>query len=142
MSRVEEVRKGTEVRRKVYDRLKRRYGMVDRGAAAMSTFLENKIQSGSTKIRWYVGKCVTRRQNNLFQNNQSQLYKELSGAAGQGNSSTPNSVEAREFQASYRLLKRNITGRQDGLAEKELAEVKQQEGVMVQLDDVKAGIKR
>ena len=39
MSRVEEVRKGMEVRQKVYDGLER-YGMVDIGVVAVSTFLK------------------------------------------------------------------------------------------------------
>ena len=45
MNRVEEIRKGAEVGQKVHDQLERRYGMVDRGAVAVTTFLENKIQA-------------------------------------------------------------------------------------------------
>ena len=71
--------------------------MVDRGAVAVSALLKNKIQAATTKIRWFVGKCVKRRQNNLFKNNQRQLYKELDGAADPSNSSTPNAAESREL---------------------------------------------
>ena len=74
-----------------------KYGMVDRGALAVSRFLKDKIRAASTKIKWFVGKCLKRRQNNMFKNNQKQLYKELSGDHNPGNSSTPNAAESREL---------------------------------------------
>ena len=43
----------------------------------MSTFLKGKIDAGITKIRFFVERKVVRQQNNLFQNNQRQVYKEL-----------------------------------------------------------------
>ena len=141
---MEEIRKGTEVGWKVRDRLERKYGMVDRGAVAVSTFLKNKIQSGSTKIRWFVGKCVTRRQNNLFKNNQRQLYKELSGSAGDGNSSIPNAVEAKEFWSKVWAADEEHNREASWIAyvDRELEGVQQQEEVVVQLKDVKAGIRK
>ena len=39
LGRVEEIRKGTDVGRKVRDRLDRKYDMVERGALGVSTFL-------------------------------------------------------------------------------------------------------
>ena len=70
--------------------------MIERGAASVSTFLKGKIESGSTKIRWFVERNVARRQNNLFQNNQKQLYKELGGANGYANE-VPDAAESRKF---------------------------------------------
>ena len=64
---------------------------------AVSAFLKNKVQMASTKIRWYVGKCTARRQNNLFRNNQSQLYKELGGTANSDSNQNPNAAEAKRF---------------------------------------------
>jgi hypothetical protein len=55
----------------------------------VSTFLKGKIESGSTKIRWFVERKVARRQNNLFQNNQKQLYKELGGGANGNTNEVP-----------------------------------------------------
>ena len=55
----------------VRDRLERRYGFVERGALTVSTLLKSKIESASTKIKWFVEKCVSIRHNNLFKNNQS-----------------------------------------------------------------------
>ena len=71
--------------------------MMDRGALAVGSFLKNKIHAGSTKIRWYVEKRVARRQNNLFQNNQSQLYKELGGNANGRTNEAPDATESREY---------------------------------------------
>ena len=77
--------------------LDRRYGLIEKGALAVSTLLKEKIRSGSMKIQKFVGKAVAYRQNNLFRNNQSQLYKELGGIAKTGGEATPNADEAREL---------------------------------------------
>ena len=146
LSRVEGIRKGEEVGRKVRDRLDRKYGMVERGALAVSTLLKNKIQSASTKIKWHVGKCVARRQNNLFKNNQSQLYKELGG----GECRTPNSkevlkgAEARKFWSGIWNVDKQHDRNASWIVEvaSKLAETKQQEEVVVQLVDVKEGIRK
>ena len=144
LGRVEEIRKGTEVGQKVRDQLERRYGMIDRGAVAVSTFLKNKIQAATTKIRWFVGKCVQRRQNNLFKNNQRQLYKELSGAADPGNSSTLNATESRELWSGLWSVDKKHRGDAPWMkdVDGDLARVEQQQEVTVQLDDVKAGIRK
>ena len=97
LGRIEEIRKGTEVKRKIMDYLVRRYDLVRKGTTTVSTCLKNKIQSASTKIRTFVGKCVALRQNNLFKNNQSQLYKELGGSATGGANQVPSATEAKEF---------------------------------------------
>ena len=146
LSRVEGIRKGEEVGRKIRDRLDRKYGMVERGALAVSTLLKNKIQSASTKIKWHVGKCVARRQNNLFKNNQSQLYKELGG----GECGTPNSkevlkgAEARKFWSGIWNVDKQHDRKASWIVEvsSKLAETKQQDEVVLQLVDVKEGIRK
>ena len=61
------------------DRLNRKYQVLKKGSVAEATLLKQNILSGSSKIWWYVDSCTKVRQNNLFNNNQSQLYKELEG---------------------------------------------------------------
>ena len=82
---------------KVTNRLNRRYDLVERGCLAVSTFLKGKIQSGSAKIKAYLKGLKRTRQNNLFKNNQSQLYKELGGTSNKGSNQAPDAGEAREF---------------------------------------------
>ena len=53
LSQVEEIRKGSAVGEKVRKELERKYQLTERGAVCVSTFLKNKIQAGSTKIRWF-----------------------------------------------------------------------------------------
>ena len=64
---------------------------------SVSTFLKNKIQAGSTKIRWFIEKKTMQRQNSLYNNNQRQLYKELGGDLKNENSETPDKVASKEF---------------------------------------------
>jgi hypothetical protein len=98
LNQTEGIRKGKKVREKIWKELDRRYGLTERGAVSVSTFLKNKIKAGSTKIRWFEEKNGARRQNYLFRNNQRQLYKELSGDTPQGNTSEiPDAAESREF---------------------------------------------
>ena len=63
----------------------------------MSTFLKTKIQAVNTKIRWFVEKKVARRQNNLFKNNPSYLYKELGGDTQGTTNESPVTAESLEF---------------------------------------------
>ena len=145
LSRVEGIRKGTEVGRKVRDRLDRKYGMVERGALAVSTLLKNKIQSASTKIKWHVGKCVARRQNNLFKNNQTQLYKELGGGSGDPNSNeSQNAAEAREFWSRIWNVDKEHDRNASWIVEVslKLEGTRQQDEVVLQLVDVKEGIRK
>ena len=146
LSRVEGIRKGEEVGRKVRDRLDRKYGMVERGALAVSTGLKSKIQSASTKIKWHVGKCVALRQNNLFKNNQAQLYKELGG----GECRTPNSkeslkaAEARKFWSGIWSVDKQHDRKASWIVEvaSKLEGTRQQDEVVLQLVDVKDGIRK
>ena len=79
------------------DQLNRRY-VVEKGTIiVVSSMLKRKIQSGSTNIRWFVDNCMKVRQNTLFKNNQSQLYKELGGKANSGLTQVPNAREVTRF---------------------------------------------
>ena len=96
LSKVEEIRKGTNVGMKVRKVLDRKYNLTERGRASVSTFIKGKIDAGNKKIQWFVQRKVARRQNNLFQNNQRQLYKELGGAAGNTNE-VPDAADSKKF---------------------------------------------
>ena len=144
LARVEEIRKGSKVRDKVRSELEKRYQMTERGALAVSGFLKNKIHAGSVKIRWYVEKRVARRQNNLFQNNQSQLYKELGGDAKGRTNEIPDAAELREFWG--KIWSAEIEHDRDASWLKDtremFADVAAQEDVMIEMDDVRKGIRR
>ena len=96
LSQVEEIRKGSNVGIKVRKVLDRKYNLTERGAASVSTFIKGKIEAGNKKIQWFVQRKVARRQNNLFQNNQRQLYKELGGASGNTNE-VPDAADSKKF---------------------------------------------
>jgi len=144
LGRVEEIRKGTAVGKVVKDRLERKYGLTENGALAVSTLLKNKIQSGSAKIRWFVEKSVARRQNNLFKGNQSWLYKELGGTAANTADQSPKAAEAKEFWQRIWSVETQHDQSASWLGDVRTGfdGVRQQEKVVVQLEDVKVGIRR
>ena len=124
--------------------MEQRYQLFDRGAVAVSSFLKNKIHAGSTKIRWHVEKRVARRQNNLFQNNQSQLYQELGGNANGRSNEAPDATESREFWKNIWAVEtehdRDASWLED-MREK-FAGVQLQEDVVIGIEDVSKGIRR
>ena len=124
--------------------LDRRYGLIEKGALSVGTMLKGKIKADTVKVQNFVGKGVAYRQNNIFRNNQSQLYKELGGTARTGGDTTPNAEEAREFwgriwsvdkqhdkEASWLGSVRQKLGGNDQMAD-----------IVVTLDDVSAGIRK
>ena len=96
LGRVEEIRKGNKVKETVFKQLNRKYDLVEKGCLSVSTLLKNKIQAGSVKIKYFTEKTLQHRQNTMFVNNQSQVYKELSGKTRKENAS-PDAEEAKKF---------------------------------------------
>ena len=96
LGRVLEIRKGVQLKERVVKELERRYQLSERGRTTVVSFLKNKIQAASTKIKNFVKNNITSRQNKLFQTNQSRLYKEFAGQTSRQNEA-PNSEEARVF---------------------------------------------
>ena len=143
LARIEEIRKATRVSKKVTNRLNRRYDLVERGCLAVSTFLKGKIQSGSAKIKAYLKGLKRTRQNNLFKNNQSQLYKELGGIP-RGSNQAPHAGEAREFWERIWSVEKSHNEDASWLDEvkSKFEGVGQQEKVVLQVADVKAGIRK
>jgi len=144
LSQVEEIRKGGKVGDKARRALERRYQLTERGTLGVSTFLKTKIQAGSTKIRWFVEKKVARRQNNLFKNNQSQLYKELGGNTQGRTNEKPDTAESLEFWKKIWSVKTEHDKDASWLEEmrQKTEHVRAQENVVIGIDDVKAGIRR
>ena len=85
-------------------------------------------------------KCVSIRQNNLFKNNQSQLYKELGGATNNSANHTPNATEAREFWGKIWSVDKRHDRSASWLGEvrERFDDVGQQEKVVVTLEDVES----
>ena len=96
LGRVEELRKGTELKADVRDRLNKKYELVEKGCLSVATMLKNKIQAGSVKIKYFTEKTLQHRHNTLFKTNQSQVYKELGGKTNRDNAS-PDAEGSRRF---------------------------------------------
>ena len=124
--------------------MERKYQLTERGVASVSTFLKGKIHAGSTKIRWFVERKVARRQNNLFQNNQIQLYKELGGGANGKTNETPDAAESREFWEKIWAVETEHVRDAAWLEEmrKKMENVVRQDDVVISGDDVLAAIRR
>ena len=96
LGRVEELRKTGKLNDEAIEKLDKKYNLLEKGCFSVSTFLKNKIQTGSIKIKKIENKVQQQRHNQLFKNNQSQLYKELSGSINQENP-PPDAAEAVTF---------------------------------------------
>ena len=144
LSQVEEVRKGTKINSKTRAGLEKKYQLTDRGAISVSTFLKNKIQAGSTKIRWFVEKKTTQRHNSLYNNNQRQLYKELGGDVKHENNETPDKVASKEFWENIWSVKAGHREDAGWLKDikKEMTNIRKQQDVTISLEDVKGGIRK
>ena len=142
LSQVEEIRMGKNVREKVRRQLDRLYSLTDRGALTVGTFLKNKITAGATKIRWFEEKNLMRRQNNLFQNNQRQLFKELGGAVNNTNE-IPDAAKSKAFWEKLWSEEVDFTrGSWLGEIRSRMEKVEPMEDVVIDIDTVKRGIGR
>ena len=142
LARVDELRKGTILAKKVMDQLNRKYQVLKKGSVTVATLLKQKIHSGSTKIRWYVNSCTKVRQNNLFRNNQSQLYKELGGRAKLGQA--PNCKEATKFWSGIWSVQKRHDEDATWLGEvrDRMSGIEKQEEVNIDIKDVEHGIRK
>ena len=96
LGKVEELRKSGKLNDEAMEKLDKKHSLLEKGCLSVSTFLKNEIQTGSIKIKNFENKVQQQRHNQLFKNNQSQLYKELSGSINQENP-PPNAAEAVTF---------------------------------------------
>ena len=145
LSKIEELRRGrwkpSESARKRMDKL---YGLTEKGAKDVGSFLKSKIHSGSVKLQRYLKKSVQFHQNTLFKNNQSTLYKELNGISQDRNNPAPDAQEANAFWSGIW----SEAGRHDADAEwlgkvrQRWSRVGKQGDLVVDVAKVKAGIRR
>ena len=142
LNQVEAIRKGSVVGEKVRKELDRKYQLTERGALCVSTFLKNKIQAGSTKIRWFEDKNGARRQNNLFRNNQRQLFKELNGDIRSTTEEIPDAAESKTFWENIWSVETEHDKGACWLGDirEQMKQVKAMDDVVVELDIVKRGI--
>ena len=141
-NKVDELRKGTILVKKVMDQLNRKYQVLKKDSVAVATLLKQKIHSESTKIRWYVNSCTKVRQNNLFKNNQSQLYKELGGRAKLG--LAPNGEEATKFWSGIWSVQKRHDEDTTWLGEvrHRMSSIGKQEEVKIDIKDLEHGIRK
>ena len=55
--KVEELRKSEKLNDEAMEKLDKKYNLVEKGCFSMSTFLKNKIQTGSIKIKHFENKA-------------------------------------------------------------------------------------
>jgi len=79
------MKKGARLKDKTMWELENRYKLRERGSRSVTAFLENKVKAVSAKIKSFVNSNLNSRQNLLFKNNQTQLYKELGSKGGKLN---------------------------------------------------------
>jgi len=143
LGRLDEMKKGVDLKERVKSELENRYKLRERGSRSVVTFLENKIKAASSKIKSFVNSNLKSRQNTLFQNNQTQLYKELGGKGGNQNEA-PNKEDALNFWSKIWSEEGVLNEEPTWMSEIEdyLSEVEKQEDVCITLQDVKTGIGR
>ena len=93
---MEGTRKGKPASEKVRRELDQLYSLTDRGAFTVDNILKKQITAGAMKIRWFEGKNLMRLQNNLFQNSQRQLFKELGGTVSK-NDEIPDAAKSKVY---------------------------------------------
>jgi len=125
LGRIEEIRKGVQLKEKVFRELDDRYKLGERGYRSVVTFLQNKVKAAS------------------FQNNQSQLYKEL-GSKGNYINETPNKTEATAFWSNIWAEEGDFNEDASWLREIEdyMSDVEKQDDISISEQDVKTGIGR
>jgi len=135
LGRIEEIRKGVQLKGKVFRELDDRYKLGERGYRSVVTF---KVKAASSKIKSFVESNLKLRQNNLFQNNQSQLYKEL-GSKGNYINETPNKTEATAFWSNIWAEEGDFNEDASWLREIEdyMSDVEKQDDISITEQDVK-----
>ena len=137
---VEQLKRSGKFNDETMGKLDKKYNLLEKGCLSVSTFLKNKIRTISNKIK---NKVQQQRHNQLFKNNQFQLYKELSGSINQGNPPS-NAVEAVTFCENIwsREKEHNREASWLNEARRTMGVCGQQEDVVVTEEDVVDRVKR
>ena len=125
-------------------RLNRVYGLKEKGAKEVCAFLKSKIHSGHIKCQKFLERKVQFHQNNLFRNNQSNLYAELNGKEDRGNAQAPKAKDATEFWSNIWSKPHSHDEEAEwlGRVRKKLARVEKQADVVIDVETVRAGVRR
>ena len=140
---MEELKKSGKLNDEAMEKLIKKYNLLEKRCLSVSTFLQNKIQTGSIKIKNFENKLQQQRHNQFFKNNQSQLYKELSGSINQENP-PPNAAEAVTFWENIWSREKEHNREANWLNEvsRMMEGCGQQEDVVVTKEDVVNWVKR
>ena len=140
---MEELKKSGKLNDEAMKKLDKKYNVLEKGYLLVSMFLKNKIQTGNIKIKNFENKMQQQWHNQLFKNNQSQLYKELSGSINQEN--TPlNAAGAVKFWENIWSREKEHNREASWLNEvrRTMVGCGQQEDVVVTEEDVVTWVKR
>ncbi|MEM7298655.1 MAG: reverse transcriptase domain-containing protein [Bacteroidota bacterium] len=143
ISRVERIQEGVKLKTKTMLELERRYSLTKAGTQSVLSLIKRKLQSASTKIKWHLEANLRTRQNTLFKNNQSYLYKELGGSTA-SKSEGPDGEEARTFwgniwsnEVDFNREATWLPGIKEGFSS-----VRPQEDIETTIDDMRDGVKK
>ena len=145
LSRINELRKGIKLKEKVMRDLEKKYKLLERGWRSVTTFLENKVRSASTKIQNFIKHKETYRQNRLFSTNQKTLYKQFSGKKIDS-SEEPNKDEVKQFWSDIWSKEGNFNDEANWVGDfqkyVEELEVEQMEDITISSEDVITRIRK
>ena len=142
LGRISEIKNGKVLKTKFMQQLERRYQLSERGTRTVTVFLETKIKAASTKIKFFLERNLTKRHNTLYKNNQSYLYKELSG--NNSPNKPPNKDEAKEFWSNIWSVEGSFRENAGWLEDVSTSfrDVERQLDIDITASDVKKGISR
>lgn len=125
-------------------RLELTYRLGAKGYLYVIAFLKGKIHSGTCKIQSYLKRELQYRQNTLFKNDQKQLYKELGGTSQTDTAAAPDAKEATDFWSGIwsNPVEHNRNAEWLERAKRVNARIEKQDDVVIELDDVRRGIRR
>ena len=143
LSRIDEIRRGVNIKESIRKDLEKKYQLSEKGTLSVRTLLQNKIDSGAKKIKFYKDSQNSIRHNNLFSNNQSMLYKELNGQLNQDQES-PDSKESTTFWSS--IWSESKTHNKEAgwleIIKDKLSKINRQEDITINLDNIKGRINK
>ena len=124
-------------------RLEQVYGLRENGTRYVIDVLKGKIHAGGCKVQNHLKRNLQFHQNNLFRNDQKQLYKELSGSV-QADSVAPNKDEATDFWGGIwsNPVTHNRNAEWIEETKRKNRRIQRQEDVVIEVGEVKAGIRR
>ncbi len=85
ISQLEEMKKGTTLKKKVMDGLDRRHPLLKKkGLPCVIEELKQRLRAKAAKIKRYTKRCLNFKQNKLFSTNQKQFYRNLNAESAAG----------------------------------------------------------